>query len=357
MPTFFTAWRILFLSIFILMMQATHAQMPSEQIDLSRYSSQSYKSREIHGEVELRVIGQKEERVFLFVPAAPHLKNEAPIVFFHHGWQGMNPMNFGALIDHLVRSGHVVIYPVFQNAERTSPLALTHNAGQANRIALNLLAKEFGLSPKQGQTLYYGFSIGSAISVNLALAPEEYGLPPADAVIMIAPGDAFHLDLGQTYESIYRSLKDLPPTLPIVIMTGEEDDIGLPTARSLYAGLTQSPQKILYILPPSRQGSRKVAAGHGSPGAPDSRYNFSAEQQQFPTRLKGLPTYEKSASLNQLDFFGYWKIIDGLLDGLKKDGAFSDIVFGSGSAQQLSLGVWEDGTPLTPMKIENTPNP
>lgn len=352
-------FRLFLLPLFLLMIPLTYAQNALTQVDDSLYSQQSYKERETHGAVALRVIGQKEHRVFLFVPTDPKPDNEVPVIFFHHGWQGMNPMNFGGLIDHLVRSGHVVIYPVFQNGEQTSPLSLTRNAGEANRMALNLLAEEFGLTPKQGQTLYYGFSIGSAISVNLALVPEDYGLPPADALIMIAPGDAYHLKLSQSFGSIYRSLEDLPASLPVVIMSGQEDDIGLPTAHLLYNRLQHIPRekRIFYILPPSQQGTRKIAAGHGSPGAPDSRYNFPLEQQRFPSVIQGQAQYEQSASLNQLDFFGYWKIIDGLLDGLKNDGQFPDFVFGTGSPRQLSLGGWNDGTRLNPMKIQEANNP
>ena len=351
------SWRTFLILLSILIMTPIQAQAWLSEVDLSLYSPQSYKAREIHQAVKLRVIGEKENRVFIFIPASPAPDNEVPVIFFHHGWQIMNPMNFGSLIDHLVRSGHVVIYPVFQDGERTSPLALTRNAGEANRAALNKLAEEFSLTPKQGQTLYYGFSIGAAIAVNLALAHQDYGLPAPDAMMLVAPGDAYHLQLGQSFPSIYNTLEYLPASLPIVIMTGEDDDIGLPTARALYARLKHIPRehRILYTIPTSRTETRQVTAGHGSPGAPDSRYNFPPDQQRFPTVLQGLPAYEKSASLNQLDFFGYWKIMDSLLDGLKNNGQFTDIVFGTGSPQQLNLGVWDNGTPLNPMTIENMP--
>lgn len=350
-------WCLTLLSLLttLCMITPTTAQTNTNtELNLAQYSPQSYKAKETHGAVDIRVIGEKENRVFLFVPAEPALKEEAPIIFFHHGWQGMNPMNFGALIDHLVRSGHVVIYPVFQDSTHTNPLSIIHNAGQANQKALRHLAKEFQLTPKQGQILYYGFSIGSAISVNLALTASDYDLPPPNALILVAPGDVFHLEAGTNFTSFYTELATLPSQLPVVIMTGEDDDIGLPTARKIYAQIKHIPrtQRILYTLPSSQHITSKVTAGHGSPGAPDSRYNFSPSRQRFPKRLQGQPTYEKSASLNQLDFFGYWKIIDGVLDGLKNNSQFPTIIFGKGYTQQRTLGTWDDGTPLNPMNIE-----
>ncbi|WP_126979293.1 alpha/beta hydrolase [Saezia sanguinis] len=322
--------------------------------DLSMFTPQAYKAREVHAAVEMRVVGDGAQRAYLFVPAQPRVEDAIPVVLFHHGWQGMNPMNFGALIDHLVRSGHAVIYPVYQDSEHTPPPLVTDNAGYANRQALNVLSQEFGLIPRPGQTLYYGFSVGSAISINLALNAEHYGLPPADAMMLVSPGDAYHADNGRWTQSIYGPVEMLPADLPVVIITGEDDDIGLPTARKLAARLCHIPRehRIMLVVPSSSYNGRKVMAGHGSPGAPDSRYNFSLQRYDFPRALQGLPEYEVSASLNQLDFYGYWKIADGLLDGLKS-GSFAATVFGDGTDQQLSLGFWGDGMALNPMKIEN----
>lgn len=343
---------ITLLSCFLYM--PSQAQSPNS-LHLAAYSQEAYKAKELHGALEIRVVGNNEHRVMLFVPSQPRLQGEAPIVFFHHGWNGMNPFNFGSLIDHLVRSGHVVIFPVYQNGEKTSPLDITDHAGFANRLALDTLAKEFSLVPMEGSTLYYGFSIGSAISVNLALDPQRFSLPPANAMFLVAPGDAYHVNQGRYAQSIYGTLEQLPTTLPVVIMTGEDDEIGLPTARKLAARLCHIPRshRILYVMPSSSHGARRVVAGHGSPGAPDSRYNFPLGHRQFPPQLTGLNHYEESISLNQLDFFGYWKMLDGLLEGLKSGGAYSEVVFGTGTPEQLSLGVWPDGIPLNPLKIED----
>lgn len=357
------------LLVFIMTMPANAAPPEFEMLaSPAAFTPQAYKARETHAAVEVRFTGEGAKRAYLFVPSAPRPTpgSDISVVFFHHGWQGMNPMNFGSLIDHLTRTGHAVIYPVYQDNKHTPPALVTDNAGDADREALALLAAEFGLSPRAGQTLYYGFSIGAAISVNLALKPEAYGLPPADALILIAPGDAIHVDNRRWLDTIYGPVEHLPATLPIVLMTGAEDNIGLPTARKLAARLCHISRehRIFYVLPSSTHGGRKIAAGHGSPGAPDTRYNFSPKQTTIPRTLAGRPSFEPSASLNQLDYSGYWKIITGVLTGLAAAPTGSDTtgrqprsrfpayVFDQGSDLQLTLGTWEDGTPLAPMHIE-----
>ena len=208
------------------------------------FSPQAYKAKETHGAVRLKVLGNGAQRVYLFIPDQPMPKINAPVVLFHHGWQMMNPMNFGALIDHLARSGHIVIYPVFQESAQTPPIHIIENALAANRRALDVLQEEFNLTPTEGQTLYFGFSIGAAISVNLASNAEKYNLPPADAMLLFAPGDVRHIEAAQEqqYPSFYSDLKSLPASLPIVIMTGEDDDVGLPTARMLARRLCHIPR-------------------------------------------------------------------------------------------------------------------
>lgn len=324
----------------------------SQGFDL--WSPEAYKAKEVHGAVALRVVGRGAQRAYLFVPVQPALENAVPLVLFNHGWQGMNPMNFGGLIDHLVRSGHAVIYPVYQEGESTPPYELTDNAGQAAREALSVLRQEFGLIAYPGRTLYYGFSIGAAVSINLALNAAAYDLPAPDALFLVAPGDAYHVANGRWPQSVYGKIEDLPASLAVVVMSGLEDDIGLPTARKISARLCHIPRerRIMLVVPPSEFLGRKVAAGHGSPGAPDSRYNFGVKQQDFPRVLQGRLDYEVSASMNNLDFYGYWKLLDGLLDGLKT-GIYADVVFGRGSPAQLSLGAWGDGTAFNPMVIED----
>jgi dienelactone hydrolase len=320
----------------------------------AQFGPEAIEQRHRHAAVDVMTLGDGAQRVYVFMPAKPALRGKAPMVFFHHGWQGMNPMNYGGLIDHLARSGQVVIYPVYQESEKTSPHTVTAQAAAANRRALTALKDRHGLVPDPRRVLYYGFSMGAAISLNLALRPAAHHLPAPRALALIAPGDAHHVTRGPDGRSIIGPVERLPADLPVALLTGAADtSIGLPTARALAARLCgiRADRRVLMVLPSGEHDGQKVNAGHGSPGAPDSRYDFALTSQDIPARIPGRSGFEASASLNQLDFYGYWKVVDALIDGLEQ-GHLSDAVFGDGTPQQLYLGRWPDGEPYPAAQIE-----
>lgn len=313
------------------------------------------RQRQTHAAVDVMTLGEGAQRVYVFTPAEPALPHgEAPLVLFHHGWQGMNPKNFGGLIDHLVRSGQVVIYPVYQESADTSPQTVTEQAALADRRALDALAQRRGLRPDPRRVLYYGYSMGAAISLNLALDPARHGLPAPRALMLVAPGDAYHVVHGEEGRSIIGPVERLPADLPVALLTGLEDtSIGLPTARALASRLCgiRPDRRALLVLPGDEHEGSRVHAGHGSPGAPDSRYDFPLKNRAIPAHIAGRDTFEASPSFNQLDVYGYWKVIDALTDGLAR-GELPETVFGAGSASQRYLGTWPDGTRYAPIQPE-----
>lgn len=319
------------------------------------FSPAALQQRQTHAAVDVMTLGEGAQRVYVFTPSAPALpRGEAPVVLLHHGWQGMNPKNFGGLIDHLVRSGQVVIYPVYQESAETSPQTVTAQAALADRRALDALAERRGLRPDPRRVLYYGYSMGAAISLNLALDPKRHGLPAPRALMLVAPGDAYHVVHGDQGRSIIGPVEQLPADLPVALLTGVEDtSIGLPTARALAARLCgiRADRRVLIVLPGDEHGGTRVHAAHGSPGAPDSRYDFALKSRAIPTRVAGRDEFEASPSFNQLDVYGYWKVIDALIDGLAHD-ELSDAVFGAGTDRQRYLGIWPDGTRYAPAQVE-----
>lgn len=372
-----TLFQKLCFSLFSLVLIAPSAHAQTDRDLTARFSPEAYRQRETHRDVLLRVIGEGAQRVYLFMPEQPAVTGKAPMVFLHHGWQGVNPKNFGSLIEHLVRTGHVVVFPTYQDSDKTPPQIVTDAAAGADRVALDVLEKDFGITPDPARVLYLGYSMGSAISINIALNPQRYGLPAPRALVLMAPGDAYHVAKGAQAKSIIGSVKHLPANLPVALITGEADaTIGLPTARLLAAQMCQihPDRRVLMVLPSDEHLGDKVLAGHGSPGAPDSRYDFELSRNEFPlrispraptgqavempdsfiTQLLGKSGYERSGSMNQLDFYGYWKVIDGVTQGLKT-GVFPESVFsktGQITREQTFLGAWPDGTPYKPAKVE-----
>ena len=320
----------------------------------ARFGPQALLSRQHHGAVDVLTVGDGADRVYVFVPVQPALHGKVPLVLLHHGWQGMNPLNFGALIDHLARSGQVVIYPVYQLSADTSPQVVTHNAAQADRRGIEALREQRGLQPDPQRVLYVGYSMGAAISLNLALDPARYELPAPRALVLEAPGDAYHVAHGEDARSIIGEVEKLPADLPVAILTGSADtSIGLPTARKLAARLCQirADRRVLMVLPSDEHAGKNVHAAHGSPGAPDSRYDFALKRNDIPTRIPGRDGFEPSGSLNQLDFYGYWKVVDAMVDSLGER-SLPDAVFGHGTPAQLYLGTWPDGTPYKSASVE-----
>lgn len=325
-------------------------------------------ARHTHASVDVMTLGDGAQRVYVFLPAEPAVHGAGPMVFFHHGWQGMDPKNYGALIDHLVREGNVVLFPVYQDSDETSPQTVVRAAAEAERAALAELAKR-GVTPDAQRVVYFGYSMGAAISLNLAAHVAEWKLPAPQALVLAAPGDSHHVAKGEAAKSILPPMSELPSTLPVAIVTGEDDTfIGAPTGRMLAKEMcgakskTQMPsdRRVLLMLPSDEHGGVKVRASHAAPGAPDSRYDFALTTpvDEVPKHIAGRVGFEASASLNQLDFYGFWKVLDAVIDSLTTAPSSSAkyvppaIVFRSGP-EQIFLGTWADGTAYRAAHVED----
>ncbi len=325
----------------------------AEVIELvRRHAPETYLAQRQYG-VAMFAVGSGAQRAYVFVPQQPAPRG-APVIFFHHGWLGMNPLNFGGLMDLLVRRGAVVIYPVYQDGNQTPPQAVTQLAAQADGTAWRALQERFPGLADPTKTLYYGFSMGAAISVNLALDPAEYGLPPPRALLLMAPGDAHHVAHGSQGASIYGEIEQLPADLPTVLVSGMADtSIGVPTARKLAARLCHLQRRSLILLPSDEDGDKVVTAGHGSPGAPDNRYDLPDPRKPVP-ELVAIPPrtdFEPSASLNLLDFYGYWRLATRLLDFAHGQGLPEEVF--SDSAENRFLGLWPSGKAYAAAQFED----
>lgn len=341
----------LFLSI--LLPQFASAQDDAQTLS-ARYAPEAWQAQRLHRNVEVMTVGEGPSRAYIFMPQNPGA-TRAPLVFFHHGWLGMNPKNFGGLIDLLVRRGAVVIFPVYQDGDQTPPQRVTEIAGQADASALALLQMRYPERVDTNKVFYLGFSMGASISLNLALKPERFGLPAPRAMLLIAPGDAPHVARGALAESIIGHVEALPRNLPTVLVAGMADNqIGVPTARSIAARLCHLPeqQRTLILFPSDSNEGARIQAGHGSPGAPDSRYDFPDSRAPVPTSIPGKNDFEASASLNLLDYYGYWRLATRLLDWV--DGKeYPEEIFSRHGAENRFLGRWPSGKPYAEALVED----
>src|SRR5262245_60241027 len=66
-----------------------------------------------HAAVKKTRYGNGNQEYWIFEPDAPKPAS-APVIVFIHGWGGMNPLYYGAWLDHLVKRGNIVVYPRYQ---------------------------------------------------------------------------------------------------------------------------------------------------------------------------------------------------------------------------------------------------
>lgn len=328
--------------------------LPAQTSSKAPYSPDYWQAQRRFGDVELLTVGKGPDRAYVFKPADDNAKG-LPLVIFYHGWLGMNPKNFGGLIDLMVRHGAVVIYPIYQDGERTAPQDITRNGAAAAQRALSVLEALHPGLVDSSKTLYWGFSMGATIALNLALTPDHMGLPAPRALMLVSPGDSHHVARGERARSIIGPVEKLDPKLPVLIVSGSADiGIGLPTARAIAARLCNTPaeRRNLIVLPSDSDESRKVTAGHGSPGAPDSRYDLPDPFGQVPALIRTRDDFEASPSLNQLDFYGYWRMSMGLLDHVA-GGPFPTLLFSRSAVGNRQLGNWPSGKPYAEASIED----
>ncbi len=67
----------------------------------------------LHTGVTKNRYGKGGKEYWIFEPDSPKPRT-APVIVFLHGWGGMNPLYYGAWMDHLVKRGNIVIYPRYQ---------------------------------------------------------------------------------------------------------------------------------------------------------------------------------------------------------------------------------------------------
>jgi acetyl esterase/lipase len=125
------------------------------------------------------------QEYWIFEPDSPRPRT-APVIVLLHGWGGMNPLYYGAWIDHLVKRGNIVIYPRYQASLLTPLKDFTPNTLAAVKDALGRLQTEKGhVSPELNKFAAVGHSMGGLLAANLAALAVESKLPRVRAVMSV----------------------------------------------------------------------------------------------------------------------------------------------------------------------------
>jgi acetyl esterase/lipase len=108
--------------------------------------------------------GKGGEEYWIFEPDSPKPRT-APVIVFLHGWGGMNPLYYGAWMDHLVKRGNIVVYPRYQTSLLTPIGEFTPNTLAAVKDALRRLQTERGhVTPDLTKFATVGHSLGGVLA-------------------------------------------------------------------------------------------------------------------------------------------------------------------------------------------------
>lgn len=335
-----------------------------------------------HREVVSGLHGKGSSEHWFFTPAMPVPKT-APVVVFLHGWGAVSPDPYRAWIDHIVKRGNIVVFPLYQPAPTTPVGQFTPNAiGAVSSAMAYLRSNTSPLAPDLKRFAVVGHSMGGVVAANIAALAQASGLPDVRALMSVQPGRTRMV--ARRFAAPLEDLSRIPAQTLLLTVAGDQDRIARDgDARRIYIEATRvSPQnKNLVLVMSDTYGSPPLEAHHFSPlaraGPPapalSNGRNISAARERMlergaargdrlpdPTRAGAIDDDEPPdvsattvAAPDALDFYGYWKLFDGLTDaafyGLNRAYALGN------TPEQRYMGVWSDGRPVREPVIYGQP--
>ena len=286
-----------------------------------------------HKAVRRTVMGEGPRSYWLFEPAEP-VPEKAPVVVFNHGWFAVNPGVYGAWIEHLTRSGKIVIAPRYQRDWSTPPTNFLPNALAAVRDALDVLSTSPAhVRPDRTKFAIIGHSAGGNLAAQMAAISDEADLPRPKAVVAVFPGEVLpsrHPDLARVHES----------TLLVVLAAQQDVVVGDERAREIFAATTAIPKerKKFVLYRTDLRGYPHFRADHSAPTA--ARIEFDTGDGLLHS------TQMANAELNALDRAGFWRMADLTLDAAFAGRTLDEATDKGNLFRQL--GYWSDGRPVLP---------
>jgi acetyl esterase/lipase len=300
--------------------------------------------------------GAKE--YWIYEPDAPKPRT-APVIVFLHGWGGTNPLYYGAWIDHLVKRGNIVVFPRYQSSVLTPRAHFIPNTLDAIKDAIDRLQREPGhVRPELNRVAAVGHSLGGVLAASVAALAAESGLPPVRAVMAVEPGMTSH-----PANVPIADLKKIPGDTVLLSVAGDRDTfVGDIDAKRIYYESTRvsADNKDFVTLVTDDHGTPGLIANHRAPTAPDQTYDNgegdrTAPQTNRDERSTNGPRPESTRApvVNALDYYGLWKLFDGLCDAaffLKN----REYALGN-TPQQRFMGRWSDGVAVKELIVTDQP--
>lgn len=318
--------------------------------------------------VTKRAVGTASAATFAFYKTGEAPPEGRPVAIFLHAWGATNPRVYGGWIDHLSRQGWLVLFPRFQEFNRTRPSDATAQAGRLVKAAFEALAGDADAKPDTSRVALIGHLAGAPLAANLAANARAEGFPAPKLVFAVNPGG-----IARDAKSRGIPLGDLSTihsdTLVLTLIgdrdtraadlaarkilrdasaVGQErklflralsDDHGFPAMTSTLtapAGIDPAYDSSTITVPPDAAGQPKPPFKW----SPDMA--LSGEQSILVGQIN-------NARTDALDYLAYWKTFDIAATAafagrdaskLKNDPAFSDMLR------------WADGWPVKRLSVE-----
>ena len=291
----------------------------------------------MHNDVIWSDFAEAEDGYWLFEPTAPQ-PDSAHVVVFLHGYGAYNTMIYGQWIRHLVQKGNIVIFPRYQkNLFSPSPNEFPKNIAIAIKDALKELEKENRVKPLNEVLSYVGHSYGGASAAYLAVHYRDFDLPKPSAIFLASPGT------GPLKGARLDDYKGMDEDLNLLVMVSEDDrTVGDELGTIIFNTTVNTPNRNLILQKHDYHGDKKITAGHNESYSVDKTFDTGVNNFSSKRSLN-------VGKLDAVDFYGYWKLFDALLDCTRTN-ANCEYAFGN-TPEQKNMGKWSDGKAVKKLKI------
>jgi len=290
-----------------------------------------------HDSVQVFDYAQEADGFWLYQPAAPR-PDSAHLVVFVHGYGAYNPMIYGDWIKHLVQQGNLVLFPRYQK-NLFSPAAVDFipNVATAIKDAIHVIDSLDQVKAITSDLALVGHSYGGVISAGLGVQYKSHGIPKPEILMLCSPGS------GPLRGGVLSDYSGISADTKLLVMISEHDRIvGDKLGVKIFEMATAVEDRNLVRQLEDEHGSIPIEAGH------NESYSINPE---FDNGVRNITARraENSSSLDAVDYYGYWKIFDALLDCVRS-GQHCTFALGDTAAQRY-MGEWSDGTPVKELEI------
>ena len=291
----------------------------------------------LHQSVNFQDFAQEADGYWLFEPQSPQPDSAHVIVFFH-GYGAYNPMAYGEWIRHLVRKGNIVIFPRYQESMFSPlPSGYADNAAIAIKNALKELSSGDHVRPKKGNLAFVGHSFGGAILSNLSVNYKAFGIPKPSVAMLCSPGT------GWVSMGTLDSYAEMPADMKLLVIVSENDKIvGDEFGLRVFNEAKNVKDKNFIRQFRDAHGDEYISAEHNEVYCLLMDYDSG---HRSPSAKRSM----RISRTNAIDYFGYWKWFDALLE-CSRNGNYCEYALGN-TEDQKSLGCWSDGTTIKPVEV------